>query len=257
MSKPSRRTSAGRKRQPVEAGTTETPRAETPSARSRYRGYRRSGSRCARVGDLRLQLETGVLASDPLACRVARRGRRRFRPPNSPAGTPDCSARRRRAWPRWRRAPPAPRSCAPPHCPVAGSLRCRSWRMLLHQRSQRRFCGRIRRAVINVDDLVGPPAVERADDFRNQRRDVLRFVAHRHNDGNGDRICVGRCQIGTRLVGLGEPGTGRIGPSVGVRFYGAKAPRATLLRRPDEGPTRDAMLPSRWIANPSRRAANQ
>src|SRR5215217_669953 len=58
------------------------------------------------------------------------------------------------------------------------------------------------------------------------------------------------------LVGE-NPEPGRIGPSGGVRFYGAKAPRATLLRRPDEGPTRDTMLPSRWIANPSRRAANQ
>ena len=63
--------------------------------------------------------------------------------------------------------------------------------VLLHQLRQP-FGGRIRRAVIDIDDFVGPAAVERADDFRNQRRDVLRFVAHRHNDGNGDRICVGR-----------------------------------------------------------------
>src|SRR4051812_40400412 len=53
-----------------------------------------------------------------------------------------------------------------------------------------------------------------------------------------------------------KAGTGSISRS-GDRFYGAEAPRATLLRRPDEGPVSGTMVPSRWIANPSLRAANQ
>ena len=73
--------------------------------------------------------------------------------------------------------------------------------VLLHQRSQP-LGGRVRRAVIDVDDLVGPAAIERTDDFRNQRRNVVGLVAHRHYDGNGNRTSVGSSQIGTRLVGL-------------------------------------------------------
>src|SRR6202022_2485074 len=103
---------------------------------------------------------------------------------------------------------------------------------------------------IDVDDFVSPATIERADDLRDQRRDIVRFVAHGHNDGNGDRFSVGGRQIGThRGVGLKEhkgwnkAGTG-ISPALdGVRFYGAKAPRATLLRRPDEGPTSGTIVP--------------
>ena len=128
--------------------------------------------------------------------------------------------------------------------------------VLLYQISQP-FGGRIRRAVIDIDDLVDPAAVERVNDFRNQRRDVLRFVAHRHNDGNGDSTSVGSSQNRHSSGWFGKARNRAYRPPGGVRFYGAKAPRATLLRRPDEGPARDTMVPSRWIANPSRRAANQ
>src|SRR5262245_15768870 len=210
------------------------------------------------VGELRLQfLEAGVLAPDPLAGRKAdapaaafdRRDQIRQegrivltiaiqrRHDDTPRG-PHATAHRRRL---------------PGGCSV---LQLADLAVLFHQFSQP-VGSRIRRTVVDVNDLIRPALAERADDFRNQRRDVFRLVTNRHNDGNGDRISVGRCQIGTRLVGWGGPGTGRVGPSGGVRFYGAKAPRATLLRRPDEGPTSDTMLPSRWIANPSRRAANQ
>jgi hypothetical protein len=73
----------------------------------------------------------------------------------------------------------------------------------LHQRVQP-LGGGIGRAIIDIDDFVRPPAVERACDFRDQRRDVFRFVAHGHNNGNGHRSLVGRRQFGThRLNGLG------------------------------------------------------
>src|SRR6267142_424031 len=210
------------------------------------------------VRDFRLQLlETGILAPDPLARRETdaaaaafdRRDQvgqeRRIILSVAVECGHDGAARGTDAAAHRRRLPAR-----------VGMFQLPKLIVPLHQISQP-FGGRIRRAVIDIDDLIDPAAFERADDFRNQRRDVFRFVAHRHNDGNGDSTSVGSSQIGTRLVGLERPGTGLIGPPGGVRFYGAKAPRATLLRRPDEGPTRDTMVPSRWIANPSRRAANQ
>src|SRR6266850_2149655 len=229
MSKPSRRTSAGRKRcSPSKYGIE----------RNTSRGNAFNPQPVSRVPSLRIALRTPFAIFDcsflkPVSLRPTR-------------------------WPAARPTRPPPLSTAAIKSGRNAGLFCQLPKLivLLHQISQP-FGGRIRRAVIDIDDLIDPAASERADDFRNQRRDVFRFVAHRHNDGNGDSTSVGSSQIGTRLVGLERPGTGHIGPPGGVRFYGAKAPRATLLRRPDEGPTRDTMVPSRWIANPSRRAANQ
>ena len=112
----------------------------------------------------RLQfLEAGILAPDPLAGGEADARRRPSRSPRSgPAGTPDCSGRRRRASPRSRRARRA-RRCAPPPIDRTNSAwrSCRRLTVLLHQRRQP-LGGRIGRAVIDVDDFVGPAAVERA-----------------------------------------------------------------------------------------------
>ena len=66
---------------------------------------------------------------------------------------------------------------------------CRIWRRLralLHE-GCKPLGGRIRGAVIDVDDFIGPSAVERGGDFGDQRRYILGFVAHGNNDGNGHR----------------------------------------------------------------------
>ena len=51
--------------------------------------------------------------------------------------------------------------------------------------------GGVGRAVIDIDDLIDPSAIERRGDFRNQRRDVVGFVAHGNNDGNGHGLGIG------------------------------------------------------------------
>ena len=61
---------------------------------------------------------------------------------------------------------------------------------LLHQ-GREPLGGRIGRAVIDVDDFIGPAAVERGGDFRDQRRYVPGFVAHGNNDGNRHFCRVG------------------------------------------------------------------
>ena len=57
------------------------------------------------------------------------------------------------------------------------------------------------------------------------------------------------------VVGMGLPG--EPAPPAGSRFYGADAPWATLLRRPETAPARGTMVPSARMAKPSLRAANQ
>src|SRR6478735_6716635 len=122
---------------------------------------------------------------------------------------------------------------------------------LLHDRAKP-FAGRVRRTVIDVDDLIGPAAVERRADLLDQRHDVVGFVAHGNDDGNRG---LGR-QIEAR--GWNWLGSARE-PAVpaGSRFYGADAPWATLLRRPETAPARGTMVPSARMAKPSLRAANQ
>ncbi len=61
---------------------------------------------------------------------------------------------------------------------------------LLHQ-FREPLAGRIGGAVIDIDDLVGPSAVERGGDFRDQRRHIAGLVAHGNNDGNGHFCRVG------------------------------------------------------------------
>src|ERR1700761_7309981 len=65
--------------------------------------------------------------------------------------------------------------------------------------------GSVRRAVIDVDDFVGPAAVERGRDFRDQGRYVLSLVAHRHNDRNGNGLGSGIRQIEARFEGVAAP----------------------------------------------------
>src|SRR6266702_8935913 len=111
--------------------------------------------------------------------------------------------------------------------------------------------GRIRRAVVDIDDLVGPAAIERGGDLLDQGRDVVGFVAHGNDDGNRR---LGRRQIESSWLELACRGNRRPGRS---RFYGAEAPRATLLRRPETGSGRATTVPSAWMAKPRLRAANQ
>ncbi len=50
--------------------------------------------------------------------------------------------------------------------------------------------GAVARAVIDVDDLEPPLAVERGGDLGHQGRDIAGLVAHRHHDGTPlDRWC--------------------------------------------------------------------
>src|SRR5262245_41844206 len=111
----------------------------------------------------------------------------------------------------------------------------------------------VRRAIVDVDDLVGPASVERARDLRDQRRKIVLLVAHGHDDGDGNRCCFGRRQIhALGWLGRREPRRARR-----EAYYGPGEPRATLLRRSREGPGNATMLPSRSMAKPRRRAANQ
>src|SRR5215208_333009 len=105
-------------------------------------------------------------------------------------------------------------------------------RMTLHQ-LQQPLTGRVRRAVIDVDDLVGPAAVERAGNFLDQRRDIVGLVTHGHDDGNGD-LGVGGRQIGAHRVGWLADGTA---PAVAATaYYEPNGLRATLLKRSKDGP---------------------
>jgi hypothetical protein len=72
---------------------------------------------------------------------------------------------------------------------------------LLHDRGE--LVGRgVGRTVIDVDDFVDPTAIKCGCDFGNQRRHVLGFVAHGHNDGNGHGSGIGRRQ-NRHSVGVG------------------------------------------------------
>src|ERR1700730_680161 len=83
---------------------------------------------------------------------------------------------------------------------------------LLHH-TRKALGGRIRRAIIDVDDLIGPAAVERDRDFPDQWRDVVSLVAHGDDNGNGDFWC------GNRQDWSSSNGT------YGVRFlWGRNAP---------------------------------
>src|SRR3954451_14935057 len=122
---------------------------------------------------------------------------------------------------------------------------------LLHDRREPLAC-RIGRAIVDVDDLIGPAAIQRSRDLGDQRRDVVGFVAHGNDDGNRR---LGRRQIETR--GWNGPASWEPAVPAGSRFYGADAPWATLLRRPGTCPERGTMVPSARMAKLSRRAANQ
>ena len=104
---------------------------------------------------------------------------------------------------------------------------CRKLSMLLHHRREP-LGGRIGRAVIDIDDFMDPAALERGDDFRDQRRDIVRFVAYRNNDGNGDRL-LGRKWSNRNSVWLVLKGRNR-----SPRF--AFAATAFMGRRPAGNP---------------------
>src|SRR3954449_12484099 len=124
---------------------------------------------------------------------------------------------------------------------------------LLHDRAEP-FAGRVRRTVIDVDDLIGPAAVERRADLLDQRHDVVGFVAHGNDDGN--RGLENR-RLGRQIEARGWNWLGS-GPAVpaGSRFYGADAPWATLLRRPETAPARGTMVPAARMAKPGLLSTN-
>src|SRR5216684_5115975 len=126
---------------------------------------------------------------------------------------------------------------------------------LLHDRGNP-LGGRIGRAVIDVDDFVLPSTVERRRDFGDQRAHVFGLVAHGHNDGNIDGGGVRRWQINTHCSRWPAAG-GTYQAFAASASYGPDGSRATLLRCPNEGPASGTIAPSRRIANPRRRAANQ
>ncbi len=68
-------------------------------------------------------------------------------------------------------------------------------------------------AVVNINDLERPLAVQGFDNFRHKRSDIAGFVAYRHD--NGDR------RIDTRHNGMS---------------YGARSSRAIAFMRLREGP---------------------
>ncbi len=60
------------------------------------------------------------------------------------------------------------------------------------QRHQARQLGlrAVGRAVIDIDDLERPLALQRGGDFGDQRRDIAGLIADRHDDGHGWIIAV-------------------------------------------------------------------
>ena len=50
--------------------------------------------------------------------------------------------------------------------------------------------GAVGRAVVDIDHLEAPLALERGRDLGHQRRDIAGLVAHRHHDGNRRIVCA-------------------------------------------------------------------
>src|SRR5262245_16214588 len=122
-----------------------------------------------------------------------------------------------------------------------------------HQPSQFRFRA-IGRSVIDVDELESEILVEHGGDFVDQRRDVVRFVAHRNDDGNSGR--GGACKnFAHDLPDMAARPPTCILP--GASFYGAISCRATLLMRANEGPGQGRTVPSAQSTKASPRAAYQ
>jgi hypothetical protein len=65
--------------------------------------------------------------------------------------------------------------------------------------------GGIRRAVIDIDDFIGPSAVERGRDFRDQRCNIVGLVAHGNNDRDSNGLSVGQGQFIDRFDGFAAP----------------------------------------------------
>src|SRR6266516_3205434 len=122
-----------------------------------------------------------------------------------------------------------------------------------HQPSQFRLRA-VGRAVIDVDELESEILVERGGDLVNQRRDIIGFVAHRNDDGNGRR--GGACKnFAHDLPDMAARRPTCILP--GASFYGAISCPATLLMRANEGPGPGRTVPSAQSTKASRRAAYQ
>src|ERR1700687_294363 len=116
--------------------------------------------------------------------------------------------------------------------------------------------GGVGRAVIDIDDFISPSAVEGSGDLVDQRRHIPGLVAHGNNDGNGDLSCVRRRQINAHRLSW-PAAADAFGPAFAASAsYGADGSRATLLRCP-RALRSGTILPSRWMVNPRRRAANQ
>ena len=88
--------------------------------------------------------------------------------------------------------------------------------------------GRVRRTVIDIDDLIGPAAVERGGDFLDQRDDIFGLVADGNDNGNC-RGFIGRRQIDARRVSWPVALKRPARPLVGPASYGAGPTWATLF----------------------------
>ena len=135
----------------------------------------------------------------------------------------------------------APRAARTPlrtaaDCPDELACRiCRRLARCFHERGKP-LGGRVGRAVIDIDDLVGPAAVERG--WRSPRSAAPRCRLRCAREQRWKRPpLLGRKKANRRSwFGIGPAAGHRRVGRCGVRFYGAEAPRATLLRRPERGP---------------------
>src|SRR5690242_5261361 len=105
--------------------------------------------------------------------------------------------------------------------------------------------GRVRRAIVDVDQFEAPAAIERRCDLVGEEAHVVGLVAHGHDDRNGRRGCW-RGLRHRHSFGAVRPGS-----------YWPISRRATILTRDHDGPGIARTMPSRAGMNASLRAANQ
>ncbi len=151
------------------------------------------------IGDPRLEfLETGVLAADALAsdetdalaatlqCRDQVAQKNRVVLPVAVECRHQGAARKAHAGPHRRRLSRRAR---------VGDLA--QHRVARHQGLEP-LGGGIARAVIDVNDLVAPAPIQRGHDLAHQRRNIVRFVAHRDDDRHGWNHSAGIGRHGVR-----------------------------------------------------------
>src|SRR5262249_5705424 len=119
-----------------------------------------------------------------------------------------------------------------------------------HQRGQYGLRAVVR-AVVDVDELEIDVLGEGRRDLVDERRDVVGFVAYRHDHGNSRR--GGAFQRFAHDL----PGAAADLHLAASASYGATSCPATLLMRANDGPGHGRTTPSAPITKASRRAAYQ